>query len=200
MFARFLGVKEGMGPAEDDGHAAPAELIGDVVSPVRGQSRGADGDQVEAAIKANRVQLFIQQCDLPAWRGQGGQIGQGQGHHAPMAGLEHRAVRLRAIVGWLDYEKLVRHAAAVVVPTLDDSRVRQAHGCCLPAASARGPLPTDCATSRLRASWKTHARPRGPRSSALSKARRRRFRSRSPLRRPNSTREGSEKLSAPGHR
>ena len=104
------GVEKSVGAAQNDRHAAPAKLVGDVVGAKRIERGRTDGDEVEAFVKRDRVQLFIQKRDLPVRRSQGREIRQGQRHHAPVAGLEHGAVRLGAVVGRLDDEKFVTHA------------------------------------------------------------------------------------------
>ena len=76
MFRRLLGVEKGVGPAQNDGHAAPAKFVRDVVGAERVERGGTDGDEVEVFIKRDRVQLFVQKRDLPVRRSQGREIRQ----------------------------------------------------------------------------------------------------------------------------
>ena len=83
-------------------HAAPAEFIGDVVGAVGIERPGGDRDQIGAVIEVNGFQLFVEKFDFPVRRGQRRQVRQGQRHHLPAADLEHRAVRLGAVIRRLD--------------------------------------------------------------------------------------------------
>lgn len=98
MFARLFGVKKGVRSAQDYRHAAPAELIGDVVGAVGIERPGGDGDQVCAVAEINRLELLVEEFDFPFRRRQGREIRERQRHNLTAADFEHRLVRLRAVI------------------------------------------------------------------------------------------------------
>ena len=102
MFSRLIRMEEGVWAAQDDRLAAPAELIGDVVGAVGVESPGGNRHQVGGIIEVDGFELFVDEFDFPVGRGQSRQVGQGHRHDLPAANLEHGAVRLGAVIRWLD--------------------------------------------------------------------------------------------------
>ena len=102
MRAGFFSVEEGMRPADDHWDAAPPELLRDIVGPEGVESPRRDGDQLRMTIKVNRLQLFINERDIPIARGQRCQVAGTQRNHWPAPQPEDCPVRLRAVVRRLD--------------------------------------------------------------------------------------------------
>ena len=77
VFGHLLMVERGMRAAEQDGDATGSELVGHFVGTQRRHHAHRNGDDVDLRIVIRLIDLVVEQLDVPAGRGQGGEVG----HH-----------------------------------------------------------------------------------------------------------------------
>jgi len=92
MLRHFLGIEPGVGPAHQYRDAALSVIRCDFVGAARKTCPDRDGRHVAGSIKIDRRQALVEDAHLPfPWR-QRRQIGQGETHQAPLAGLQQASV------------------------------------------------------------------------------------------------------------
>ena len=94
MIQCFFGLERRMESAEDDRHAAFAELVAELIRAQRRADRGGHADQVPAAVEVDVLEAFVAQRHVVVVGRQSRHQRNHQSHDQPPARLMRRAVQM----------------------------------------------------------------------------------------------------------